>query len=202
VPCCRHVVVTGCGRTSRSTHPVGWEATRTRSARSTRAAVASRFRLAPAAGRAEVEEPLEPVRHGFLVVRPELRVSPRRRIGTSSTPGGGAGEAGQIGGLDELGLRTVLPERLQAGVAQVEHVWPARRELEPVRKRPHRDHERVERMQEATVAPVEEEVSTIAHEHVPVVQVVVLERLRNAEGGESGARVGVLGKECLQPPRS
>lgn len=30
-------------------------------------------------------------------------------------------------------------------------------------------------------------------------QVVVLERLRDAEGGESGARVGVLGKECLQP---
>jgi len=76
---------------------------------------------------------------------------------------------GELGGLDELGPRSVLPERLQIGVAELEHVRAAGGELEPVDERPQGDDKRVEWMRHAAVAPVEEEVAAVAYEHIAVV---------------------------------
>lgn len=44
-------------------------------------------------------------------------------------------------------------------------------------------------MRDARVAPVEHHEPPVAHEHVPVVEVVVLDRLGDAQGRELRARV-------------
>ena len=44
-------------------------------------------------------------------------------------------------------------------------------------------------MRDAAVAPVEMEVTTVAHEHLAIVEVVVLDRLRNSVLGKSSAHL-------------
>ena len=60
----------------------------------------------------------------------------------------------------------------------------------------------MERVRDAAVAPVEEQVPPVAPEHLPVVEVVMLDRLRDSRGGEGRAellesREGLLRKTAI-----
>ena len=101
----------------------------------------------------------------------------------------------QFGGLDELVARAEAVERLEVGVAQPDDVGTSGRQLEPMDERPHRHHQGVERVRDAAVAPVEEQVAAVANEDVSVVEVVVLDRLRDAVGREACAARGEVGDE-------
>ena len=57
-------------------------------------------------------------------------------------------------------------------------------EAQVVGEHPHGHVEGEERVRDAGVAPVEEDVRPVPDEHVPVVEVVVLDRLRELVGGE------------------
>ena len=82
--------------------------------------------------------------------------------------------------LAELGRRAVGAPRLEVGVAQPQQDGVAVRHVQRPRRHPQRDQQAEERMGDRRVAPVEEAVPAVADEDVGVVQVVVLQRGRDA----------------------
>ena len=89
--------------------------------------------------------------------------------------------------VEQLRARAVRAERLQVRVAHPLQARRARLEVEPPRRRAQRHGERVEGVRDAAVAPVEHEVLAVPDEDVAVVQVVVLDRLRDPHRRELGA---------------
>src|SRR5439155_12489849 len=93
-----------------------------------------------------------------------------------------------LAGRDEIGARRVALERLEVGIAKRRHVDRAPDVVEtPAQHALERHRERAERMRHARVAPVEEEIAAVPDEDLAVVEVVVLDRLRDSERGQPRA---------------
>src|SRR5439155_25322927 len=89
-------------------------------------------------------------------------------------PGDRPGAVGEVCG------RLEIAERLEIRVPEALQLTATRLEVELRRGCPQRDGQRVEGVRGAAVAPVEEDIATVAKEDLSVVEVIVLDRLGNA----------------------
>src|SRR5215831_17458663 len=123
--------------------------------------------LTPAADRAAFEEELDPVgRPAQVVLGDELRLPGGHHAVPGDRPYQCAHPVGEIPDL------RASPEGLEVDVAQAPQLRPTRLEVEPPGDRAQRHREREQRVRDAAVAPVEDDIPAVADEDLPVVEVV------------------------------
>ena len=114
----------------------------------------------------------------------------------------GADGQGEVGLLAQLGQAAVGAPQVEVGVAQPQQDGVPVRHVQRPLRHPERDQQADEGMGDDGVAPVEEAVPPVADEHVRVVQVVVLQRGRDAEVRQARARLARSGPGRRRPGRA
>src|SRR5262249_37601053 len=138
--------------------------------------------------RAVRQEELEPVCGSQVVVGLAVVEPGANEAVPGQRPGDRAGAVGEVGRLSEVA------ERLEIRVTKAPELGAARLEIELRGGGSEIHRQRMERVRDAAVAPVEEDVPPTGEENLPIVEVVVLDRLGDPVAGELPAERLELGE--------
>src|ERR687897_1488106 len=137
--------------------------------------------LLPGPDRAALQKPLQTVRHRFAEVRMFFR---RQRRDEPMPCEGAAQRPRAVRDLDDRCELIGSPEGFEVRVAEPDDLGSPRLEAEPPGGGTESHGQGVERVRNDGVAPVEYEVVAVPYEDLAVVEIVVLDRLRDPFRGE------------------
>src|SRR5215210_1902452 len=139
-----------------------------------RANMPSKGRILSGICRAGVEELLQQGRHGLSVLFPPRPLQPRHEAVPGQRPVDAGQSIGQVQGSQQVLARPVARPRLQVCIAKGPELGRILFQPEADLRAHQYRAQRVERVRDAAVAPVDKDGASVADENVAIVEVTVV----------------------------